>query len=58
MAVYYPCIDYIDEYISEIDDFSQESIRRYIDELKNEAVRVIEEIKKDYNYGVKNNIIV
>ena len=58
MAVYYPCIDYIDEYISEIDDFSQESIRRYIDELKNEAVRVIEERKKDYNYGVKNNIIV
>lgn len=58
MAVYSPCIDYIDEYINDIDKMDEDGIRGYIDILKKEAIKFIEERKKDYNYGIENIIVV
>ncbi|ACD52867.1 hypothetical protein ST12_06250 [Clostridium botulinum] len=57
MAVFFPCITYIDENI-DTDLFTNEEISKCIDNLKTEAKKFIEDRKKDYDYGVNNTELI
>lgn len=58
MAIFFPCIEYLEEKILNNEDLKEDEIKEYIEILKDKAIKFVNDRRKDYNYGLNNDTVV
>lgn len=58
MAIFFPCIEYIEEKILDNENLKEDEIERSIEILKDKAIKFVNDRRKDYNYGLNNDTVI